>query len=188
MRTNVVLLSLLTGLLVGGYPALHSVQAEQVVQTAQPQWKEFSSTEGGFSVLMPVPPTQKRQNTDSSAISLNSNLFTASLEDGKVTYSVSYTNFPDELAKFPPALILDSLSSRFTSDSKIKLLNQQNISLGQYPGKEFTFEAPGEILVKYRTYIVEKRLYQLTTEIPKAREDALSNDTEKFLSSFQLLK
>lgn len=71
---------------------------------------------------------------------------------------------------------------------KIKLLSQQDISFGKYPGKEFKFEAPGEIIVNHRTYIAEKRLYQLTAEIPKARESALSNDTDRFLNSFRLRK
>lgn len=188
MKPKTLLVPLLASWLLGGYPAVQSVRAEPLVQTVQPEWKEFSSPEGGFSVLMPVPPTQKRQSTNSSTLSLDSNVFTASLEEGKVIYSVAYTNFPEELAEFPPNLLLDSLSNRFTNDKKIKLLSQQDISFGKYPGKEFKFEAPGEIIVNHRTYIAEKRLYQLTAEIPKARESALSNDTDRFLNSFRLRK
>jgi len=188
MKAKTLLVPLLASWLVGGYPAVQSVRAEPLVQTVQPEWKEFSSPEGGFSVLMPVPPTQKRQSTNSSTLSLDSNVFTASLEEGKVIYSVAYTNFPEELAEFPPNLLLDSLSNRFTNDKKIKLISLQNISFGKYPGKEFKFEAPGEIIVNHRTYIAEKRLYQLTAEIPKARESALSNDTDRFLNSFRLRK
>ena len=188
MKVNILLVSILTNCLVGGYPAVQSVRAEPLIQAVQPEWKEFASPEGGFSVLMPVPPTQKRQSTNSSTLSLDSNLFTASLEESKVVYSVAYTNFPEELAEFPPNLLLDSLSHRFTNDKTIKLLSQQDISFGKYPGKEFKFESPGEILVKHRTYIVEKRLYQLTAEMPKARESALSNDTDRFLNSFRLQK
>ena len=188
MKAKTLLVPLLASWLVGGYPTMLSVRGEQLVQTVQPQWKEFSSSEGSFSVLMPVTPTQKTQSTNSSTVSLDSNLFTASLEEGKVVYSVAYTNFPEELAQFPPNLLLDTLSGRFTNDKKIKLLSQQDISLGQYPGKEIKFEAPGEIIVKHRTFIAEKRLYQLTAEIPKDRESALSNDTDRFLNSFRLRK
>lgn len=188
MKTKVLLLPIFVGILVGGSPAAQLVQAEQPVQVAQPQWKPFSSSEGGFTILMPVTPTQKSQTTDSAPMSLDAHFFTASLEEGKVTYSVSYTNLPEEMAQFPPDLILDSLSSRFTNDSKLKLLNQKDINLGQYSGKEFKFETPEEILVSYRAYLVEKRLYQVTTEIPKARESALSSDTDRFMNSFQLLK
>ena len=188
MKTRVFLLPLLASLLLSGYPLVQPVQAEQSVQVAQSQWEQFSSSEGGFTVLMPIKPTQKRQTTNSESLAVEANLFTASLEEGKITYSVSYTNFPSEVAQLPPDVILDSISSRFTSDKNIKLLNQQDISLGQHPGKEFKFEAPGEKIVQYRAYLVEQRLYQVIAELPKVRESTLSSDTEKFLSSFQLLK
>lgn len=156
MKTKLLLLPVLVGCLVNGYPAAQSIGAQQPAAVSQQQWKPFSSSEGGFSILMPVTPTQKRQTTDNNAhVSLNANLFTASLEEGKVTYSVSYTNFPDEVAQLPPNFLLDSLAARFTNDRNIKLINQQDISLGQYPGKEFKFEVPGEKLVKYRAYLVK---------------------------------
>jgi hypothetical protein len=188
MKTRLLLLPVLVGCLVNGYPASQSIGAQQPVAVSQQQWKSFSSSEGGFSVLMPVTPTRKRQTTDNAHVSLNANLFTASLEEGKVSYSVSYTNFPDEVAQLPPNFLLDSLAARFTNDRNIKLINQQDIKLGRYPGKEFKFEAPGEKLVKYRAYLVNQRLYQVISEIPKDRENVLSNDIEKFMNSFQLLK
>ncbi len=187
MKTRFLLIPVVASLLVSGYPSAQSVQAEQPVQAAQQQWKKFSSSDGGFTILMPVSPTQNRQTTDGRNVSLDANRFTADLEQGKVKYSVSYTNLPEEVAQLPPSFVLDSLSSRFTSDRKIKLINQQDISLNQYPGKEFQFEAPGAKMVKYRAYLVKQRLYQLTTEIPKDRESALSGDIEKFMTSFQLV-
>jgi hypothetical protein len=188
MKTRILLLLLLASLLVYGYPAVQPVLAEASVQVAQPQWEQFSSREGGFTVLMPVKPIEKRQATNSENLPIEANQFTASLEEGKVTYSVSYTNFPSEFAQFPPNILLDSLSSRFTTDKRLKLLNQQDISLDRHPGKEFKLETPGETIVIYRAYLVEQRLYQLIAEIPKARETALSSETERFLGSFQLLK
>jgi hypothetical protein len=188
MKTRVFLITLGAGLLVGGYPNVRSVQAEPLVPAVQLQWQQFSSTEGGFKVLMPVKPSQKRQSTDNPNMPLDANLFTASVEEGKVNYSVSYTNLPEEIGQYPANIILDSLSSRFTTDRKIKLLDQKDISLGRYLGKEFKFEAPGEVLVNYRVYLVEKRLYQVIREIPKSREGSLASDLERFLSSFQLLE
>lgn len=188
MRIRILLVSLLVGLLVSGYLVVQPVQAEQLVQVGQLQWEQFSSREGGFSVLMPVKPTQKKQATNSGSLPLEANQFTASLEEGKITYSVSYTNFPNEFAQLPPNVLLDSLSSRFTSDSRLKVLSQQDIRLGRYSGKEFKLETPGATIVKYRVYLVEQRLYQLIAEVPKDRESTLSSDTERFMSSFQLLQ
>jgi hypothetical protein len=192
MRIRVFLLPILVSWLGSGYPAVQAVKAEQPAeppaQVDQLKWEQISSPEGGFTVLMPTKPTQKKTTTEGELLSLEENRFTASLEEGKVTYTISYTDFPDELSHLPPNVILDSITSRFTNDKKLKLINQQDISLGQASGKEFKFEAPGEILVKQRVYLVKQRLYQLVTEIPKARESALSSDVEKFMNSFQLLK
>ena len=188
MKTQVFSLPLSLSLLLGGYPVVQVVQAEQPIQVAQLKWEQFSSPEGGFTVLMPIKPTQKSQKTEGETLSLEDHRFTASVEEGKVTYTVSYTDFPDELSQLPPNVILDSISSRFTNNKKLKSLNQQDISLGEYSGKEFKFESPDETIVKQRVFLVKKRLYQLVTEIPKTRESGLSSDVEKFLSSFQLLK
>lgn len=188
MKTRAFLLLLSVSFLVSGYPAVQAVQAEQPIQVAQSNWEQFSSPEGGFTVLMPIKPTQQSKTTEGAALSLEDHRFIASLEEGKVTYTVSYTNFPDELSQLPPNVILESISSRFTNDSKLKLLNQQDITLSQYSGKEFKFETPDGNLVKQRVFLVKQRLYQLITEIPKARESALSSDVEKFMNSFQLLK
>jgi hypothetical protein len=188
MKTQVFSLPLLLGLLVGGSPVVQVVQAEQPVQVAQLKWEQFSSPEGGFTVLMPIKPTQKSKTTEGETLSLEDHRFVASVEEGKVTYTVSYADFPDELSQLPSQVILDSISSRFTNDKKLKSLNQQDIKLGQYSGKEFKFESPEETLVQQRVYLVKKRLYQIVTEIPKARQSALSSDVEKFMNSFQLLK
>ncbi|HAA31592.1 MAG TPA: hypothetical protein DCE56_32690 [Cyanobacteria bacterium UBA8553] len=187
MINRVFLLPLSLSFLVGGYPVVQAVQAKQPVEVAQAKWEQVSSTEGGFTVLMPIKPAQKTQTTEGAALSLEDHRFIASLEEGKVTYIVSYTNFPEELSQLPPNVILDSISSRFTNDKKLKSLNQQDITLGQYSGKEFKFETPEGTLVKQRFFLVKQRLYQVITEIPKARESALSSDVEKFMSSFKLL-
>ena len=189
MRTKIYFVPLLASLLMGVYPvATQFVRAEPVVQATQSQWEKFSSPEGKFSILMPVKPTQEKQTTGSSSLSLETNLFKASSNSNQATYSVSYTDFPRELAQLPPSFLFDSLSSRFTSDRKLKLLKQQDIKLNEYPGKEFQFEAPGETIITYRAYLVDNRLYQVISEIPKSAGNASSSDSEKFLNSFQLLK
>ncbi|HEY9604193.1 MAG TPA: hypothetical protein V6C85_21440 [Allocoleopsis sp.] len=189
MRTKVYFIPLLASFLVGGYPAATQlVRAEPAAQAAQSQWEKFSSPEGKFSILMPVKPTQEKQTTGSSSLSLETNLFKASSNNNQATYSVSYTDFPPELAQLPASFLFDSLSSRFTSDRKLKLLKQQDIKLNEYPGKEFQFEASGRTLITYRAYLVEKRLYQVISETPKSTGNAPSSDSEKFLNSFQLLK
>ena len=75
-----------------------------------------------------------------------------------------------------------------TTIDMIQQVNSLKQSLKNHTTTQaFKFETPEGTLVKQRFFLVKQRLYQLITEIPKARESALSSDVEKFMSSFQLL-
>lgn len=186
MKTKVLLRSLLWGLLVSGYPIMMPVQAEPSVQVAQSQWQPFSDSQGGFTVLMPVTPTPKKQTQESAIGKIDFYSFTASQEEGSITYLVSYNDFPSAVVELPPEVLLDSLRSAFVADRNVRLVNEEEIRLGNYPGREFKIEIPGKTAVIHRAYLVGPRLYQLVTETPLDREQELSGDTEKFFSSFEL--
>lgn len=189
MNVKVLLRSLLWGLLVGCYPVVAPVQAElPVVQLAQSEWQQFTDSQGGFTILMPVTPAQKKQTQESALGPLDLYSFAASLDEGSVSYVVSYNDFPREVLELPPEILLDSFRSGFIADRNVRLLDEKEITLGNYPGREFKLEIPGKASVTHRVYLVKERLYQLVTEVPLDREQDLSDDTEKFLDSFQLAR
>jgi len=188
MTTQVLLLPLLSAfLLLGGYPAVQLAQAQQLAQLEQSPWHEFSDTQGGFTVMMPEKPTQKTQSQNDGPRSIDIHTFTASPQGNDVTYSVSYSDVPAGIEQFPPQLVLDSIGLGLARDQNIRLLGEQDISLGDYPGKEFKLEISRKVVLRHRAYLVNKRLYQLTAETPLETEDALSGEIERFMNSFELL-
>jgi hypothetical protein len=187
MKTKVFLSSLLLGFLVGGYPTVGLTQTARPVQLSQSQWQPFSDRQGGFTVLMPGTPASKKQTHNSPLGAIDIYSFTTSLDEGNVTYLVTYSDFPSAVVDLPPELLLDSIRSGFAADRKIKLLNQQDISLGSYPGKEFKLEVSEKVAITHRAYLVKQRLYQVVAQTPVEKGSTLSADIEKFLSSFKLL-
>lgn len=180
--------SLLASLLICGYPTVMLVQAQQPVQLAQLQWQQFSSQEGGFTILMPGIPTQKKTSMGGEVLSIEGHMFKVALENDSISYTVFYADFPSEMAQLPSELILSSIASALSSQKDLKVLSEQDISLGSYPGKEFRLENPGKAIVRHRVYWVKQRVYQVAVETPLDKEQALSSDVEKFFNSFQLLK
>jgi hypothetical protein len=188
MRAKVLLRSLLASLLVCGYPSIVSVQAKQPVQLAQLQWKEFSSKEGSFTVLMPGTPMQKKTSMGGEVLSIDGHIFKVALENDSVSYTVCYADFPSEVAQLPTELLLSSVTSALSSQKDLKVLSEQDIRLGSYPGKEFRLENPGKAIVRHRVYWVKQRVYQVAVETPVDRVQALSSDVDRFFNSFQVLK
>ncbi len=58
----------------------------------KPEWKEFTSKEGRFKVLMPVTPKQKNAETESDFGKGVLHMNTA--EAGKSMYAANYSDFP----------------------------------------------------------------------------------------------
>ena len=188
MKAKFLLRSLLVSLLICGYPIIVSVQARQPVQLAQLQWKEFSSKEGGFTVLMPGTPTQKTTSMGGEFLSIDGHTFNVALENDSISYTVFYADLPSEMTQLSAELILSTIASALSSQNNLRVLSEQDIHLGSYPGKEFRLENSGKAIVRHRVYWVKQRVYQVAVETPVDREKALSIDIEKFLNSFQLTK
>ncbi|HEY9653450.1 MAG TPA: hypothetical protein V6C95_22505 [Coleofasciculaceae cyanobacterium] len=187
MKTKLLLASVLGSLLVGGYPVIEPIQAQPITQAEPSSWQSFSDQDGGFTVLMPGTPTAKKQTQDSPIGTIDFYSFTTALEDKKVTYLVSYNDFPEAVLSLPPDILLDGLRSGLIADRTVRLVEEKTISLGEYPGKEFQLEIPGKVAIRHRAYLVKQRLYQVITETPLDQENELSDDIDKFMESFQLL-
>ncbi len=156
------------------------------VLLAQSIWKRFASTEGKFSVLFPGEPTVIKQAVpyaDGQTTEINAFYLERSQEE--TTYAVAYNDFPFGDA-VPPDLLkraFDTGRDRMIGDAK--LLNEQEITLGKFAGREFKFVNPNGKVTRARMYYVNGRLYQVMVET--LREKYLTKSMEGFLSSFQLL-
>ncbi len=171
----------------GGYPIVQPGQAQSPTQAAKVQWQSFSPADGGFSVLMPGQPTQKKQTLNTPAGNIDTYFYTSTQDGGKINYTVSYVELPKGVEKMSPPVLLEAMANGLMGDSRVKVLSEQTIQLGDYPGRAFKIEAPDKALIMHRAYLVKQRIYQIAVQVPQAQEKTLSGDVDRFFNSFKLL-
>lgn len=143
-------------------------------------WQLFTSAQGGFSIDMPGQPEASTQPSSGGATSY---VFSAS-KDGR-SYMASYTDLPASASGFTPKQLLDSTRDGAATSSGGELVEEQEITLGQYPGRDFTLNV--ELLknsIRQRAFLVGPRLYQIVTTGPG--DDVNSADADRFFNSFRL--
>jgi hypothetical protein len=171
-------------------------------------WKKFSSTQGGFAVLTPGTPTYEKRVDKDAQDAQETHVFTQFGESAM--YMVMYQDFPDATSQADPEEILNHFRAGMLQGAnnaqgqappgtqkgtgeqkdsqKVKLLDERNIALGKWPGREMRFTDPSGLIYKTRFYLVRQRMYVLTTATASERQEASSKDIEKFLGSFELLE
>jgi hypothetical protein len=148
----------------------------------QAEWPKFKSTEENFTISMPGEPKQER-NSVRGPFGNGHHIYT--IESNGISYVISNSAFDD-----PPTQpkdikrILDFARDLVLTVTSGKLLNDKDISLEGFPGREVRIEK-GKMLWTLHAYVVKGRMYQLMTTEPKAK--AQSPETAKFFDSFKLL-
>lgn len=188
MNKKILLPFAITTLMLSGYLTINAVQANQPIQIAESEsvWKPFSSPEGGFTVLFPGQPNTDKANTNTTA-GANSLQAFAVLRENEALYVVSYRDVVEQiiLNSRNTDQILASTVSRASQGSRVSLLNERNISLGRFPGKEIRVQLEKNIILRGRIYLVNQRLYQLF--VVTNQEANLTKSIEGFFKSFQVL-
>jgi hypothetical protein len=153
------------------------------------QWKRFSPTAMGFSVLLPSRPTVTDQSIENPS--------------GNITNHVYYSEFRSDVfmvtvAKFPQPIsdkdhikqMLDSGRDNGLSGSKGQLKSEKEITLDGFYGREWEMLLPNNIRARTRAYWVTDTLYQLIALVPEAQTPQIAKQTDdrvfKFLESFEL--
>jgi len=151
-------------------------------------WSEFSSAEGAFSVLMPGAPTEETQTQDTEMGAIDVHSFT--FEQGGVAYLVGYNIFPAAVIEAAsPAALLNGARDGQAKAVNGTLVNEQEITLGAYPGRDLEIraeDADGIKTLHTRIYMVEDKLYQIL--VVGLEGQSAAEDTIKFLDSFKLLE
>lgn len=156
----------------------------------QPNWQEYQSQAGRYSILMPGKPKEQTQAVDSAAGSLDMRL--ASYEDRSGAYLVIYVDYPATLIRSNQASeILDGAVQGAVNNVKGQLTRQQDFPLGTVPGREVEFNAPAKgaqpaTHIKVRYFLTNDRLYQVM--VVAQQNQGLPADVQKFLDSFKLSK
>jgi hypothetical protein len=152
------------------------------------QWKEFSSTDGAFKVLMPGDPKEKVKTIKKAMMRVDLHEFTA--DAGSHIYTVTYGVFPETFTKkLTEKDVNDILDAMAQPDPDYKVLGARSIAIDGGVGREIKTE--GEMMgVAVRGvvhgYMVKQHLYQVAEFAPK--DEAASLDDSKFLNSFKAVQ
>jgi hypothetical protein len=175
----------ITTLLMTGYPTIQTVQAQSTQEATQSIWKPFASEEGGFTLLMPGTPKKVEQtlNTPNGRMTLKG--FMVQRRD-EANYFVIYVDLPRKTIENDSDIedLFDGIVEGFKRRTRGEVVSQENITLNDYPGREFKTQLSGTITARSRIYLVNQRLYQLVAITP--REQDLPQSIQGFLDSFQL--
>jgi hypothetical protein len=153
----------------------------------QPDWVEFSSAEGGFTVWMPGTPNKQVEPTDILGEKIPIHFFSHMTQEETV-YIASYVDLRLDLdGENKMKLFLDGVrDGQVNSDKPGKLVDERAISLGGHPGREFLIESPEDVTTS-RIYMVGSRLYQLFFVTPPGFKDSEKRG-QRFFDSFKLTK
>src|SRR4028119_1464774 len=88
------------------------VSALAAASSAQTEWKEFRSKEGGFAVLTPVTPAYRKQTSNTPGGAFDVHFFAATAAPH--TYAVTYLDFPEaQISESGPAAVLEANRDSF---------------------------------------------------------------------------
>jgi hypothetical protein len=145
-----------------------------------PQWPEFTSKEGRFSVLMPDKPTEHID--DESGIAYHR--FMVDQQDS--SYSISYADLPPIIASMDPDEFMNTANLLVIQALDGKLLEAKSISLQGFPGKEMKVEVPsGPGYAWVRVYLVKSKQYNLLF-LTEQDHTTLPPEAEYFFTSLKI--
>ena len=197
--TSVILLSCLTApCWAQGSKRISGPPPAAAVEYDDKAWKEFSSAEGGFSILMPGTPQAKTQEVASPPGKVSFRTFELRTNTG--VYDVSYSDLP--IYSEDPAHIsegLDANRDALLKSTGLKLLSEKAITFDGVPGREWLLVG-NEGVVRRRIIIVKDRLYTLSfvtapnvafnsgrpSADPAERTDFYEATAAKFFDSFKV--
>jgi hypothetical protein len=140
-------------------------------------WSPFTSAEGGFRVVFPVPPTEMKVQ-----VPLGETTMYTAKKDGE-SYAVSWIavriGTRDEAEKY-----LEEVMETFSSLPQIRQVKRRSkLVLQDHPGREIVVQAPIDDM-RIRFYYARGRLYQLNVTCKPEAID--SERLERFFESFAL--
>lgn len=149
---------------------------------ATQNWNEYRPENGGFRIEMPGTP---RTNVVPIPVGGDETapMTEAVVEAGKVSYLVSWLEYPDRLSRAVPAeQVLDRVRDGMAADGMLR--SEKTLAGGNSAGREFlVIQANSNAAV--RIWWAGRRLYQLTAT--GGEGIATQPDTRRFLDSFNLV-
>lgn len=148
-----------------------------------PNWTEFVSKEGRFSILLPAKPITQTLTFETGQGRVVHYGFTAGAIGTLCT--LDYADLPKTVGRGKEEAIFDEVRDAFLKEAEGKLANEKTIALEGHPGREITIHIRGGEM-KARLYLVNERLYQLViTQFIGVGKS--SEVFDKFFNSFKII-
>lgn len=156
------------------------------------KWTEYTSDDGGFSVMMPGKDVETEKTTTYSEAG-PIDLYMHSVSRNDAFYMVSYNDmdFLEDI-QMTAADMNDILEGGVEGSKSTlpggKFIYRRNTSMSGNPGKEYRIEGTKDdldVVVFGKVYLVGTRLYQVV--VTTLKSNAESEDISKFMNSFRLL-
>jgi hypothetical protein len=157
-------------------------------------WKEFTSTDGRFTILFPGSSREETRPLDTPVGKFELHIHKLHTF---AEYSVMYADYPPPISDDDPEVarrVLDNGLKGAVAEVNSELLDVKEISLDGHPGRAYKEKMPNGSILRGKTYLVGRRLYQIAITTPQ--EEKIPGDTvrffdsvaAKFLDSFRLIK
>ena len=153
----------------------------------KPEWKEFSSDGGGYTVLFPGTPEHKTRNVPTPAGNIALNAAAVELRD--VAYTVMYSDMPAMVLTIPAKQLLEGAKQGMTTKG-VTWKQAQDITVEGHPGLEMlgtstASELAGKQNLRVRVILVKTKMYQIMIG-GRSEGDVTDADADKFFASFKL--
>jgi len=150
-------------------------------------WREYSSEDGSFSVLLPGTPDEQTETVTTELGDISLTILMAQPDESMI-YFISYSDYPAAaVAASDPLSLLASARDSTVDSQGGSLTGQYRITLGEHPGLAFIADVKMEgrdAVLRARNYIVGNRLYQVFAMA--YRESDSVDEMNRFFQSFRL--
>lgn len=154
-------------------------------------WSKFTSEKGKFEVVFPSTPVESVEEKSAIIGKIKSYSYGVSFTKPEVYFVVLYADLPTSRAMNQDDLRThyDVVQSGLIELQEATLLGYKDVWVNNNLGREITFKAGNEF-VKYRTYLVGNRVYQVmvTSAASLMNDKEVEKNTTKFLDSFKLIE
>lgn len=148
-------------------------------------WKEYSSAEGGFAVLMPGEPELENATTKTDLGDVA--IHTVKCVAGDVLCVVKYYDAPAVTDATREKFLDDNCDGFVRGANLLRKGDARRVALGENPGREVVGETQdGGAQLTARYYVVGKRVYLVM--VGSSVDDAASPEVARYLASFRLLE
>ena len=144
--------------------------------------KPYKHAKGKLEIMMPGTPKEDSSVEQTAAGPIT--LWQASVILTSKAYFVSYSDMPKATWKGDPKVMLEGARDGAAQRVKGKIVDDKEVKLGKYPGREFKVVVDKMELTQ-RVYLVEHRLYQVNMGCLAGT--CTDSEVQDYLNSFKVV-